>query len=113
MCVSQMPGKSDELFIQKLYHHHLKEEKWEGSKRGRRDRQQPEGGGGGGGGGGESSHFSKPRLSRTAFCVCHYACLVQYEREGFVDKNTDSLSLEHLNLLKSSKVWEWVFGVLL
>ena len=101
MCASQMPGKSDELFIQKLYHHHLKEEKREGSKRGRRARQQPEGGGGGGG---EGSHFSKPRLSRTAFCVRHYACLVQYERNGFVDKNTDSLSLEHLNLLKSSKV---------
>ena len=56
----------------------------------------------------EGSHFSKPRLSTSAFCVHHYACLVQYEGNGFVDKNTDRLSPEHLLLLQSSKVSWWV-----
>ena len=80
-----MPGRSDEMFIQKLYLRHLKQDKV------KRD---------------QTSHFSKPRLSTSAFCVHHYACLVQYEGNGFVDKNTDRLSPEHLLLLQSSKVSE-------
>ena len=79
----QMPAHSDDMFVQKLYKHHCKR------------------GGGGGGGGG---HFSKPRLSTTAFCIHHYACVVEYEGEGFVEKNMDSLSPEHLSLLQSSEV---------
>ena len=55
---------------------------------------------------GKSSHFSKPRTSRSAFCVHHYANVVEYESEGFVEKNTDSLVNEHLKLLKASKVME-------
>ena len=52
----QMPGRSDEMFIQKLY---LRQERY-------RTR--------------EGSHFSKPRLSVSI--LCHYACLVQYEGNG-------------------------------
>lgn len=72
-----MPGSSDAMFTQKLYDQILKV---------------------------GQSHFSKPRTSRSAFCVSHYANTVTYESEGFTAKNVDSLSLEHIQLLKTSKV---------
>lgn len=76
-CDIQMPGSSDAMFTDKLYGQILKT---------------------------GHSHFSKPRTSRTSFCVRHYASVVVYETEGFTAKNTDLLSREHLKLLQSSQV---------
>ena len=73
-----MPGSSDALFVCKLYEQILKP---------------------------GHSHFSKPRTSRTSFCIQHYADTVIYESESFTSKNVDSLSPEHLHLLKTSKVY--------
>lgn len=49
-------------------------------------------------------HFSKPRTSRTAFLVHHFADKVEYESEGFVQKNRDQVNDEHLNILMASQV---------
>ena len=72
-----MPSCSDAMFVQKLYEQILKK---------------------------GHSHFTKPRISRTSFCVHHYANVVTYKGETFTGKNMDTLSLEHLHLLKSSQV---------
>jgi myosin-5 len=48
-------------------------------------------------------YFKKPRFSNSAFTVVHYAHDVQYESEGFLDKNKDTVPDEHLVLLQSSK----------
>ncbi len=47
-------------------------------------------------------HFSKPRLSQTAFVVRHFADMVEYESAGFLDKNRDTVLEEQLNILKAS-----------
>ena len=47
-------------------------------------------------------HFSKPRLSQTAFIVRHFADMVEYESAGFLDKNRDTVMEEQLNILKAS-----------
>ncbi|KAG2181223.1 hypothetical protein INT43_008806 [Umbelopsis isabellina] len=47
-------------------------------------------------------YFKKPRFSNAAFTVVHYAHDVQYESEGFLDKNKDTVPDEHLVLLQSS-----------
>ncbi|ODQ64184.1 hypothetical protein NADFUDRAFT_79749 [Nadsonia fulvescens var. elongata DSM 6958] len=47
--------------------------------------------------------FKKPRFGKTSFTVNHYAMDVNYESEGFVEKNRDSVPEEHMNLLMSSK----------
>ncbi|XP_022802810.1 unconventional myosin-Va-like isoform X2 [Stylophora pistillata] len=70
----KMPKGADSSWIQKLYKHHMKKE-----------------------------HFSKPRLSQTAFIVHHFADDVQYEIRGFVEKNRDSVNQEHLAILKASE----------
>lgn len=74
-CYLQMPKGADSSWIQKLYKHHMKKE-----------------------------HFSKPRLSQTAFIVHHFADDVEYEMKGFVEKNRDSVNQEHLAILKASEV---------
>ncbi len=71
-----MPRACDELLIQKLYSSHKD----------------------------KNVHFIKPRLSRSAFGIRHYAGVVVYEGEGFVDKNGDSVCPEHISLLKASEV---------
>ncbi|EPB90564.1 myosin ATPase [Mucor circinelloides 1006PhL] len=48
-------------------------------------------------------YFKKPRFSNAAFVVAHYAHDVQYEAEGFMDKNKDTVPEELLNLLQGSK----------
>ena len=48
------------------------------------------------------SHFEKPRLSQTAFLVKHFADDVQYECNGFLHKNRDTVMEEQLNILKAS-----------
>ncbi|ORE01922.1 hypothetical protein BCV72DRAFT_62883 [Rhizopus microsporus var. microsporus] len=48
-------------------------------------------------------YFKKPRFSNNAFTVAHYAHDVQYEAEGFLDKNKDTVPDELLNLLQASQ----------
>ena len=46
--------------------------------------------------------FSKPRLSNTAYIIVHFADRVQYESEGFVEKNRDTVLEEQVDNLRSS-----------
>lgn len=46
--------------------------------------------------------FSKPRFGQTKFVVSHYALDVSYDVEGFIEKNRDTVSDGHLEVLKSS-----------
>ncbi|KAI8390959.1 P-loop containing nucleoside triphosphate hydrolase protein [Radiomyces spectabilis] len=48
------------------------------------------------------NYFKKPRFSNAAFTVVHYAHDVQYEAEGFIDKNKDTVPDELLNLLQNA-----------
>ncbi|CAM4734080.1 unnamed protein product [Leuciscus chuanchicus] len=71
-----MPKGSDESWAQKLYNTHLK----------------------------KSSHFEKPRMSNTAFIILHFADKVEYQCDGFLEKNKDTVNEEQINVLKASKV---------
>ncbi|KAF8402043.1 hypothetical protein HHK36_012995 [Tetracentron sinense] len=46
--------------------------------------------------------FTKPKLSRTDFTICHYAGDVTYQTELFLDKNKDYVVAEHQALLSAS-----------
>ncbi|CAL8349136.1 unnamed protein product [Gadus morhua 'NCC'] len=48
-------------------------------------------------------HFSKPRLSNSAFILLHFADKVQYECGGFLEKNRDSVFEEPINILRASQ----------
>ncbi|XP_057868018.2 myosin-9 isoform X2 [Cryptomeria japonica] len=50
-----------------------------------------------------NKRFSKPKLSRTDFTICHYAGDVTYQTDLFLDKNKDYVVAEHQGLLNSSK----------
>ncbi|KAK7245275.1 hypothetical protein RIF29_40114 [Crotalaria pallida] len=47
--------------------------------------------------------FSKPKLSRSDFTICHYAGDVTYQTDFFLDKNKDYVVAEHQALLYASK----------
>ncbi|XP_072134311.1 unconventional myosin-Vc isoform X3 [Mobula birostris] len=47
--------------------------------------------------------FEKPRMMRKAFIIQHFADKVQYECEGFLEKNRDTLYDELINVLRKSK----------
>ncbi|KAJ7977136.1 Myosin [Quillaja saponaria] len=47
--------------------------------------------------------FTKPKLSRSDFTICHYAGDVTYQTELFLDKNKDYVVAEHQALLNASK----------
>ncbi|XP_021893807.1 myosin-6-like [Carica papaya] len=47
--------------------------------------------------------FSKPKLSRSDFTICHYAGDVTYQTEFFLDKNKDYVVAEHQALLSASQ----------
>uniref|UniRef100_A0A4W5QBV4 Methyl-CpG binding domain protein 3b n=1 Tax=Hucho hucho TaxID=62062 RepID=A0A4W5QBV4_9TELE len=51
-----------------------------------------------------SPHFRKPRMSNTAFIILHFADTVQYECDGFLDKNRDTVFEEPINILRASQV---------
>ncbi|KAI4345961.1 hypothetical protein L6164_013044 [Bauhinia variegata] len=51
----------------------------------------------------DNKRFSKPKLSRTDFTICHYAGDVTYQTEFFLDKNKDFVVPEHEALLAASK----------
>ncbi|KAI3688420.1 hypothetical protein L1987_82133 [Smallanthus sonchifolius] len=51
----------------------------------------------------DHKRFSKPKLAKTDFTVCHYAGDVTYQSEFFLDKNKDYVVAEHQALLNASK----------
>ncbi|XP_030583367.1 unconventional myosin-Vb [Archocentrus centrarchus] len=73
----RMPKGSDESWVSKLYDQHLT------------SKPHP--------------HFRKPRMSNSAFIVLHFADTVQYECDGFLDKNRDTVFEELINILKASQ----------
>ncbi|CCH61296.1 hypothetical protein TBLA_0E02420 [Henningerozyma blattae CBS 6284] len=46
--------------------------------------------------------FKKPRFGQTKFVVSHYAIDVAYDTEGFIEKNRDTVSDGHLEVLRAS-----------
>uniref|UniRef100_A0A7N6BHQ1 Methyl-CpG binding domain protein 3b n=1 Tax=Anabas testudineus TaxID=64144 RepID=A0A7N6BHQ1_ANATE len=74
----RMPKGSDESWVQKLYDQHLT------------SKPHP--------------HFQKPRMSNSAFIVLHFADVVKYECDGFLDKNRDTVFEELVNILKASQL---------
>ncbi|KAF3854944.1 hypothetical protein F7725_022999 [Dissostichus mawsoni] len=74
-----MPKGSDDSWAQKLYNTLLK----------------------------QNAHFDKPRLSNRAFIILHFADKVEYQCEGFLEKNKDTVNEEHINVLKKSQV-DWL-----
>ncbi|KAK1888111.1 Unconventional myosin-Va [Dissostichus eleginoides] len=55
----------------------------------------------------QNAHFDKPRLSNRAFIILHFADKVEYQCEGFLEKNKDTVNEEHINVLKKSQV-DWL-----
>uniref|UniRef100_A0A803SP09 Myosin motor domain-containing protein n=1 Tax=Anolis carolinensis TaxID=28377 RepID=A0A803SP09_ANOCA len=53
---------------------------------------------------GSSQHFQKPRMSNISFIVVHFADKVEYQCDGFLEKNRDTVYEEQINILKASKV---------
>ena len=70
-----MPKGSDANWCQKLYDKHSK-----------------------------TKHFSKPRMSQKSFIIHHFADDVEYQMQGFLEKNRDTVLEEHVNILKASQV---------
>ncbi|KAM9331037.1 unconventional myosin-Vb [Gastrophryne carolinensis] len=52
---------------------------------------------------GNSQHFKKPRMSNVSFIVVHFADKVEYQCDGFLEKNRDTVYEEQINILKASK----------
>ncbi|KAM8854096.1 unconventional myosin-Vb [Synchiropus picturatus] len=50
-----------------------------------------------------SAHFQKPRMSNTSFIIAHFADKVEYQCEGFLEKNRDTVYDEQVNILKASQ----------
>ncbi|XP_070712532.1 unconventional myosin-Va [Pempheris klunzingeri] len=71
----KMPRGSDDSWAQKLYNTHLK----------------------------TCALFEKPRMSNRAFIIQHFADKVEYQCEGFLEKNKDTVNEEQINVLKASK----------
>ncbi|XP_060116280.1 unconventional myosin-Va isoform X4 [Heteronotia binoei] len=72
----KMPKGSDNSWAQKLYNTHLN----------------------------KTALFAKPRLSNKAFIIQHFADKVEYQCEGFLEKNKDTVYEEQIQVLKSSKL---------
>ncbi|XP_077082574.1 unconventional myosin-Va [Siphateles boraxobius] len=71
----RMPKGSDENWARKVYDQHLN----------------------------HSPYFRKPRMSNSAFIIVHFADLVQYECDGFLDKSRDTVFEEPINILRASQ----------
>nr|XP_057913382.1 unconventional myosin-Vb isoform X2 [Doryrhamphus excisus] len=50
------------------------------------------------------AHFQKPRMSNSSFIIIHFADKVEYECDGFLEKNRDTVYDEQINILKASQV---------
>lgn len=46
--------------------------------------------------------YKKPRFGKSSFTVCHYAVDVNYESEGFIEKNRDTVPDEHMKILRAT-----------
>ncbi|CEP06860.1 hypothetical protein [Parasitella parasitica] len=75
---SRMPSGTDQGFINKLYANFGPDSKYK-------------------------DYFKKPRFSNSAFTVVHYAHDVEYDGEGFIDKNKDTVPDELLALLQNAE----------
>ncbi len=53
---------------------------------------------------GKTKHFSKPRMSRKSFVIHHFADNVEYQMDGFLEKNRDTVLEDQINLFKASQV---------
>ncbi|XP_055087475.1 unconventional myosin-Vb isoform X2 [Periophthalmus magnuspinnatus] len=51
----------------------------------------------------KSAHFQKPRMSNISFIIIHFADKVEYQCEGFLEKNRDTVYEEQINILKASE----------
>ncbi|XP_077372230.1 unconventional myosin-Va-like [Festucalex cinctus] len=71
----KMPQGSDGTWCQKMYNNLLK----------------------------QNAHFDKPRLSNRAFIIHHFADKVEYQCEGFLEKNRDTVNEEQIHVLEKSK----------
>ncbi|KAG9273462.1 unconventional myosin-Va isoform X3 [Astyanax mexicanus] len=71
----KMPKGSDDSWAQKLYNTHLK----------------------------TCTLFEKPRMSNKAFIIQHFADKVEYQCDGFLEKNKDTVNEEQIHVLKASK----------
>lgn len=49
------------------------------------------------------AHFSKGRFGSSSFVVNHFADKVQYESNGFLEKNRDTVIEEQIHVIKNSK----------
>ncbi|CAH0551807.1 unnamed protein product [Brassicogethes aeneus] len=49
------------------------------------------------------SHFAKGRFGQSSFVINHFADKVQYESNGFLEKNRDTIIEEQINVIKSSR----------
>nr|XP_005173732.1 unconventional myosin-Va isoform X6 [Danio rerio]XP_021329008.1 unconventional myosin-Va isoform X6 [Danio rerio] len=74
----KMPKGSDDSWAQKLYNTHLK----------------------------TCALFEKPRMSNKAFIIQHFADKVEYQCDGFLEKNKDTVNEEQINVLKASKKFD-------
>ncbi|XP_078540969.1 unconventional myosin-Va isoform X2 [Lissotriton helveticus] len=71
----KMPKGTDKTWAQKLYNTHVN----------------------------KSAHFEKPRMSNQAFIILHFADKVEYQCDGFLEKNKDTVFEEQIKVIKSSK----------
>jgi myosin V len=83
----KMPKGSDQTWCNKLYDKHLKAVSNTSSQSSF-----------------VSNHFSKPRMSQKSFIIHHFAENVEYQVEGFLEKNRDTVLEEQLKILKTSEV---------
>lgn len=78
-----MPKGSDLTWCNKLYDKHLKPP----SKSAK-----------------SQNHFSKPRMSNSSFIINHFAEKVEYQVDGFLEKNRDTVLEEQLKVMKNSEI---------
>ncbi|XP_067413549.1 unconventional myosin-Vb-like [Emydura macquarii macquarii] len=71
----KVPKGSDANWAQKLYDRHLH----------------------------HSHHFQKPKMSKDAFVIHHFAGKVEYQCNGFLEKNKDTVHAELIGLLRAGK----------
>ena len=72
---SRLPMGADEQFVTKLHHNFAN---------------------------GKHEFYKKPRFGKSSFTVCHYAVDVNYESEGFIEKNRDTVPDEHMKILRAT-----------
>ncbi|XP_077568267.1 unconventional myosin-Va-like [Stigmatopora nigra] len=51
----------------------------------------------------QNTHFDKPRLSNSAFIITHFADKVEYQCDGFLEKNKDTVNEEQIHVLQKSE----------